>query len=47
MKQAGQRASPGAGKVAVRRSPSREREARAGIWWKQAVAEGTEGLRQK
>lgn len=35
------------GEGSVRRSPSREREARAGIWWKQAVAEGTEGLRQK
>lgn len=31
----------------IRRSPSREREVLPGIWWKQAVAEETEGLRQK
>ena len=31
----------------IHRTPSRERGALPGVWWKQATAEGAEGLRQK
>lgn len=47
LKYAGQRASPGGGEVAFVGLPSRERGALPGVWWKQATAEGAEGLRQK